>query len=143
MNRLIVMLALALLIPCQSAWGQSLSQKAAVALAEKFIVQNGYTNASPDRIKPQLDFESLERAESRGEILRQRHNTLRPKAIGAKMGRKGSKAGWSIAFDYGPSAPGGRDLCRVVTMDSDGSHIRIEHVDGVRSHFVGFNEPGA
>jgi hypothetical protein len=143
MHRLILILALALLIPCQSAWGQSLSQKAAVALAEKFIIQNGYTNAAPDRVKAQLDFESIERAESRSEMLRQRHNTLRPKAIGARKGRKGSKAGWSIAFDYAPSVPGGRDLCRVVTMDSDGSGIRIEHVAGVRSYFVGFNEPGA
>ena len=72
-------------------------------------------------------------------MLGQRHNTLRPKAIGAKRGRRGDKDGWSIAFDYATAVRGGRDSCRVVTMNSDGSNIRIEHVDGIRSYFAGFN----
>ena len=139
MNKLICAVFLALLIPCQSAWGQVLSQKAAIALAEKFIAQNGYTNAPPAMIRQRLDFESIERADSRSKMLEQRHNTLQPRAIGAKQGRRGDKAGWSIAFDYVPTIRGGRDSCRVVTMDRDGSSIRIEHVDGIRSYFAGFN----
>ena len=139
MKKLLFTLFLAALVSPQSAWAQALSQKAAVAWAEKFIVQNGYTNAAPSQIKQRLDFESIERADSRDEMLRQRHNTLQPKAIGAKKGRKGAKAGWSIAFAYVPSVRGGRDLCRVVTMDADGSNIRIEHVDGIRNYFAGFN----
>ena len=135
MNKLFLLLFLAFLAPCQSAWGQTLSQKAAVALAERFIAQNGYTDAPPSKIKSELDSESIEFAESRMDLLQQRRNTLRPKAIGAKQGRRGDKAGWSIAFDF---ANAGED-CRVVTMNSDGSNIRIEHVDGIRKFFVGFN----
>lgn len=110
-----------------------------MALAEQFVAENGYTRAKPDRIKQRLDFEPIERAESRSEMLLQRHNTLQPKAIGAKVGRKGSSVGWSIAFAYSSQVRGGQDSCRVVTMNADGSDIRVEHVDGVRAHFAGFN----
>jgi len=139
MNKLILIALLALLMPYQPAWGQTLTQKAAVALAEKFIADNGYTAASSSPVKQQLDFESLERTDNRAEMLKQRHNTLQPKAIGAKTGRKGSKAGWSIAFAYASWVRGGQDSCRVVTMDGDGSNIRIEHVDGIRKYFAGFD----
>ena len=139
MRAFFIAIILALLIPLQSAWAQPLSQEAAVALAEKFIAENGYTNAAPDRLKEKLDFESIERAPTRDEMLRRRQNTLRPKAIGAKTGRKGSKDGWSIAFDYVQAFRGDQDTCRVVTMNADGSDIRVEHVDGFRKAFAGFN----
>ncbi|SDQ75794.1 hypothetical protein [Pseudoxanthomonas sp. CF125] len=139
MRMFVLAIIMALLIPSQSAWAQPLSQKAAVALAEKFIAENGYTKAAPDRIKQQLVFESIELAPTRDEMLRRRYNTLQPKAIGAKEGRKSSKAGWSIAFDYVSVSRGDQDMCRVVTMNADGSDIRIEHVDGFRKAFAGFN----
>ncbi len=140
MNRLLCLLFLASLAPCERAWGQALSQKAAVALAEKFVVRNGYTDAPPDQVKHDLDFESIEFAENREEMLRQRRNTLRPRAIGVKRGRRSNKSGWSVAFDFTKSVDANPGSCRVVTMDSDGSNIRIEHVDGLRKFFVGFNE---
>lgn len=143
MNRWLCLLFLALLTPCESALGQVLSQKAAVALAERFVVRNGYTDAPPDQVKHDLDFESIEFAENREAMLRQRRNTLRPRAIGVRRGRRSSKSGWSVAFDFVESIDANRGSCRVVTMDSDGSNIRIEHVDGLRKFFVGFNEPVA
>ncbi len=127
---------LALLSPLQSALAQPLPQEAAVALAEEFIVENGYTKATRDRIKQQLVFESIERAHTRDEMLRRRYNTLSPKAIGAKRGRKGSNDGWSIAFDHVPASRDEQATCRVVTMNADGSDIRIEHVDGFRKAFA-------
>lgn len=130
--------AFCLLAPCQAALAQALSSQDAIALAEKFVVENGYTNAAQDHIKHQLDFESIEWTADRSEMLRRRHNTLQPKAIGAKQRRKGAKHGWSIAFDYATGTPGGQDVCRVVTMDGDGSSMRIEHVDGIRK-FFGFD----
>ncbi len=139
MNKPILVILLAYLIPCQPAWSQALSQKAAVALAERFIVENGYTTSLSNQIKQHLDRESIEWTDRRSEMLKQRHNTLQPIAIGAKPGRKGSKSGWSIAFAYSAGVRGGQDSCRIVTMDADGSNIRIEHVDGIREYFSGFN----
>ncbi|MGH6754048.1 MAG: hypothetical protein ACREO0_00455 [Pseudoxanthomonas sp.] len=132
-------LVLALLAPCHVALAQALSRENAVALAEKFVAENGYTNAAPSRIKDRLDSESIEWASNRDEILRLRFNTLQPIAIGAKHGRKGVETGWSIAFDYVSGTPGERDACRVVTLDSDGSNMRIEHVGGIRKYFFGFD----
>lgn len=139
MDRVVLAVLLALLVLCQPARAQTLNQKAAVALAEQFVAENGYTSAKPDRIKQRLDFEAIERAKIRSEMLLQRHNTLQPKAIGAKVGGKGSSAGWSIAFAYSSQVRGSKDSCRVVTVDADGSNIRVEHVDGIRAYFSGFN----
>ena len=132
-------LAIALSGLSQATLAQSLSKQAAIALAERFVVENGYTSADPSRIKDQLDFESIEWTDDRNEMLKLRHSTLQPKAIGAKQGRNGDNHGWSIAFDYVRGTFGGRDVCRVVTMGSDGSSIRIEHMDGFRKFFVGFD----
>jgi hypothetical protein len=139
MNKLILAVVLGVLAPCSSAFGQALSQQAAVALAEKFVAANGYTDAPHNQLKKQPNFESIEFSASQGEMMQHRYNTLRPKAIGAKRGRKGGEAGWSVAFDYMPRVAADQDSCRVVTMGLDGSNIRIEHVDGVRSYFAGFN----
>jgi hypothetical protein len=139
MRVILFAMILALSMSPQRAWAQSISQEAAVALAEKFIAENGYTKSAPDQIKQQLVFESIERAHTRNEMLRHRYNTLQPKAIGVKKGRKGSNEGWSVAFDHAAASRGGQDTCRVVTMNADGSDIRIEHVDGFRKAFAGFH----
>lgn len=130
---------LLLAMPLPSAWAQAISKQAAVALAEKFVRENGYTDAAPEYIKQHLDFESIEWADSRNELLKQRRDTLLPKAIGAKRGARRDADGWSIAFDFTSRMPAGRGICRVVTMSQDGSDIRIQHVDGVRQYFAGFD----
>ncbi|WP_431475565.1 hypothetical protein [Massilia eburnea] len=118
---------------------ENLTMESAVKIAEKFVAENGYTNLPASSVKQVLNSESVEWASERQKQLEQRFNTLLPSAIGAKTGRKGNKAGWSVAFDYA-STPGTLGACRVVTMASDGTDIRVEHVDGVRKYFVGFEK---
>lgn len=140
MNKLLFRIAIVgLFVACQLASAQVLTKQSAVALAEKFVVENGYTNAAPDRIKRRIDFESIEWAESRNELLKHRYNTLRPKAVGAKPSPKGAEIAWSVAFDYMPGTTDTQDICRVVTMDGNGSKMRIQHLDGVRKIFLGFD----
>jgi hypothetical protein len=137
MKRFHWMIFLACLLPFDAAWAKRLSQQDAVALAEKYIEENGYTAAGPERIKPELDPEPLERAHSREDRLKGRFDTLRPRAIGATRGGRDRK-GWSVCFDY---VRGGRDpaaVCRVVTLNRDGSVIRIEHQDAYRESMAGF-----
>ncbi|AKU22565.1 hypothetical protein [Massilia sp. NR 4-1] len=138
MRNLIIGLFIAA-ISLSAAAAEKLNMEAAVKLAEKFVAENGYTDLPESRIKPVLDNESLEWTSSRKERLAQRHKMLLPTAIGAKYERKGEMAGWSIAFDYSINA-GDRRSCRVVTMAANGSGIRIEHVDGVRKYFAGFEQ---
>lgn len=64
-----------------------------------------------------------------------RFNTLKPKAIGIKSGQKDEQHGWSVAFDF-TDAYTDSSACRVVTMDANGEHLVMQHVDGTRSYFA-------
>ncbi len=140
MNRLVTVGIALILVASQPVLAQVLSKESVVELAEKFIAENGYTDLPRESAKASLDRESLEWTSDRESMLQQRANTLKPKAIGAKKGRRGNKSGWSVAFDYAASSPTNPETCRVVTMNEDGSDTRVEHVDGIRRVFVGFNE---
>ena len=121
-----------------SAHAQAISRATAVDLAEKFIARNGYTNLSRQQVSPNLDSESLELDNSREKTLERRFNTLKPKAIGIKKGARGRHNGWSVAFEYAKDDADSR-TCRVVTMDEDGKNMVVQHVDGIRSYFAGFD----
>jgi hypothetical protein len=115
-----------------SGMDQPLSSEDAVALAERFVLANGYTKASESEVKAQLDLESIERSNRRSELLRDRWNTLEPDALGIKA----TETGWGVGFSY-MSHP---DSCRVVTMDQDGGDIRMQHQDGICAFWEGFSE---
>jgi hypothetical protein len=116
-----------------------LTMEAAVRIAEKHVADNGYTNRTEWSVKAVLDDESLELGSSRDDQLAQRFNTLMPNAIGARPGRKKGEAGWSVAFDPVVKSEG-RDVCRIVTMTPQGFDVRMEHIDGLRNRFIGFQQ---
>jgi hypothetical protein len=113
---------------------QSLSRDEAAELAERFVRENGYTNAPQSEVRSRLNYESIERADNRAELLKSRWNTLSPKAIGIKA----TADGWGVAFDYVADHPG---ICRVVTMKVNGADIRMQHEDGLRGFWLGFGDP--
>lgn len=131
----IFFLCIALAFPLIAS-AANLTKQEAVSLAEKFVLENGYTNAPPKNIKKKLDNESIEWESDRAKLLKKRYDSLNKKAIGVREGRKNQNSGWSAAFDI--ADPQYKSICRVVTMNIDGSEIRIEHVDGKREFFVGF-----
>ncbi len=137
MKRLLV-IAFSVLSGCVMAVPQELTQQMAVLVAEKFIAENGYTDLSQTQVKQNLDLESITWERSREELLKSRFNSLKPKAIGVRNGRRDSPKGWSVAFDYSTPSDSTPPVCRVVTMNADGSEARIEHVDGKREFFAGF-----
>ena len=110
-----------LVVPSQKG---RLTQSDAVALAEKFIAQNGYTDLPPDKTK--LSYETIEWESSVNLMLQERHDTLERRAYGVRPGRKGGEPGWTVAFYYKghPGATG-----RAVTMNLDGGEPRVEHVE--------------
>ncbi|MYM26435.1 hypothetical protein GTP46_27790 [Duganella sp. FT135W] len=138
MRKLIAGLSFALACLHASA-NESIAVERAVRIAEHFVAENGYTNLPESRVKEVLDNEAIEWRPGRSERLAQRYNTLRPKTIGAKKARKNGTPGWSVAFDY-MSPTGNSNECRVVTMDANGRDVRVEHVDGIRSYFLGFEK---
>lgn len=118
---------------------ETVTMEAAIKLAEVFVAENGYTDLPESGVKHALDYERIEWTSARKELLQRRRNTLLPTAIGAKYGRKNGQAGWSVAFDYTDQS-GISDTCRVVTMDSNGRDILMEHVAGIRKYFAGFEK---
>ena len=99
----------------------------AVRLAEAFIAQNGYTDLPPD--SNSLVYETIEYADNIDELLRWRHDTLERKAYGILRESKNAP-GWTIVFRYKhPDSQQMRRNGRAVTMNVDGSKMRVEHKD--------------
>lgn len=111
--------------PLSDAQMKKLSEAQAVALAEKFIAQNGYTDLPPEKDK--IVNESLELVPKVDEMLRRRHNSLKREAYGVSRGRKNGAPGWTVVFQVAGDDGKGR-LGRAVTMNSDGRKMRVEHV---------------
>jgi hypothetical protein len=126
--KLLVVTSLVLLLIVGShAQEKKLSEGEAIRLAEQFIAQNGYTDLPPDKSK--LAYESIEWESNIDEMLRQRRNTLEPKAFGVVLERKNAP-GWTVVFRYKQRATRQmRRNGRAVTMNLDGSKMRVEHVD--------------
>jgi len=100
---------------------EPISGPEAVALAEEFVGNNGYTTAPP--LPPEkLALESIERVPGREDLAASRYDSLQPKAYGySPFGR-----GWMVVFCFKvPDEEAGR----AVTMYEDGSRVRTEHKD--------------
>ena len=95
-------------------------EQKAKRLAERFLVENGYTEQPPvlDKVVP----ESIERG------VEQRRNTLQPKAYGVVFHRR-TGPGWTVVFQYSPSMKEDPKAGRAVTMDDAFGDIRMEHKD--------------
>jgi len=121
----LVLFSSAVVLPAQK---QALSQEQAVKLAEEFIAQNGYTDLRADKSK--LAYETIEGESNVDDILRQRRDTLERKAYGIVHGRKSGVPGWTVVFRYRhPASKQERRNGRAVTMNLDGSGLRVEHLD--------------
>ena len=107
---------------------QQLTESQAIELAEKFVAQNGYTDLLPS--KENLSYESIEWESNVDVMLKNRSDTLEKKAFGLTPRRKNDAPGWTVVFRYAhPSDSSAKKNGRAVTMDVDGSDLRVEHVD--------------
>jgi hypothetical protein len=111
--------------------GDAISAADAVRIAERFVVLNGYTDLPAADDLAQLTPESLELRGDRSWWLEERRNTLERSAYGYWRGRRGSRPGWTVVFRYVDAPPEYRDVGRAVTMDPDGTHVRVEHIDAL------------
>lgn len=111
-------------------FAKELNRIEAIALAERFILENGYTNAKAVELKSTLALESIELSDDKAELIKRRFNSLNRKAIGAKKDHES----WSVAFDYARIKSD--KLCRVVVFRLDGSDIFMAHQSGLKHFFV-------
>jgi hypothetical protein len=93
----------------------------AVHRAELFVAKNGYTRAEadPDHFDPEM-FDNLYPVK---EVLRRRHDTLKPAAYGYMYG----SATILVFFQYSDDQSRHPQYVRVVRMRPDGSHTGLVH----------------
>lgn len=116
----------------------SLTKEQAIKLAEKFIVENGYTNLPAN--KSNLSYELFDQNENNiVKILKRRHNTLQPKAFCISENNDKWDVGFlSVGVDLSKldSLQRNTNLSgRAVIVMKDGKQIRISHKDPLFSHF--------
>lgn len=111
-------------------------EQKAIRLAEEFIERNGYINAPAD--KEHISHETVEFYKDADELLKQRYNSLEPKAFGvAHHGRLGDNKGWTVVFNYKKEYLGedylkqfkGQEVKtgRAVTMNENFENLLVEH----------------
>lgn len=73
-----------------------ITKKEAVAIAERYILVNGYTADPADTTDSRLSYTTDEVKLEIEKMLAARHNTLLPKALRSTSTRKG----WYVTFEY-------------------------------------------
>lgn len=103
------------------ATGKPIAEDEAIRRAEAFVVANGYTDR-PHAPLSQIAWEPLEFETDKERLLLRRARTLRAAAYGVSPGRKDGSPGFTVFFSQTHATSNGR----VVTMNPDGSGIRME-----------------
>jgi len=117
---------------------KALTEAEAIRLAEQFVLENGYTDLPPTQDRSKLSYESIDSTDP-DVILKTRYNTLERNAW-AVRGGDARRHGWTIVFRYNRDNEEYRRIIpdyqkqvettgRAVTMEADGSGIRMQHQD--------------
>src|SRR5262245_53743607 len=80
--------------PAVSQTKKKLTEAEAIQVAEKFIADNGYTDLPPIADETKITYETVERASSTDELLKQRYNTLERRAYGLRYNGQLTRPGW-------------------------------------------------
>lgn len=104
-----------------------ISQTEAISLAEEFIVKNGYTQ-KPAVEKSKLTPELYDKLITFEQVMKLRHNSLKPKAYGLIKKRRTGQ-GWTIVFERTPNKEFNPNNGRGVSMNLDGTNILMEPVE--------------
>jgi hypothetical protein len=134
-HALLVIASLIIACPATSA---ELSKSQALDLAELFILENGFTDASANEVKSALESKGIAWTDESQNKLIHHVFTVQPKAIGIKPWYPWAGEGWSVAFLRTKADPSTEYNCRVVTMKRDGSDIQIMHKNGHCKTYSGF-----
>ena len=125
-----------------NASAKPINREEAVRIAERFVKQNGYTQYKPSAKEAKhLTHEFIE-PKSAAVALRFRHNTLEPCAYAYGKTGRGGKLGWTVVFRYAANGRYGKDTAdgRAVSMNRDGSAIRMDHSDAILKAFTPLNQ---
>jgi hypothetical protein len=116
-------------LPLFAQLPDSLNEKEAIILAERFVIENGYTNLPADTNKIKLESLSfLKRKQTLTGILNERRNTLKKEVKSSfYFNDSDSSKGWMILFEY-QNTP---DVFRVVKVSAIDRRMIMMHTDMV------------
>ena len=114
---------------------KTLTEAEATRLAEQFVAENGYTDLPAMKDKARLSYEGIDSSDP-DVRLQERFNTLERKAYAVRGGNTINH--WTILFRYNANNEKYRRIIpdyeqhvkkegRAVTMNADGSGIRMQH----------------
>ena len=107
---------------------RAIDARQAVRIAERFVRANGYTDFVPNG-SGRLMSETLEFSREQRNLLKYRHNTLKPRAVGFREGGRTDPKGWTVGFELvKPLGDGKGAVGRAVTMDARGRHLTVQHM---------------
>ena len=111
------------------AQARLMTAEKAIALAEKWVAEQAYTNDTTVVNVKKILFEEGEFATDTMKIIKNRHNTIRTKAIGAKeYGEKSCAVGFSHVEKE-------KNIVRAVLIDSIGENVKMAAKD-VRADWI-------
>lgn len=106
-------------------------EAAAVAAAERFVAEQGYTDAPvPDDVE--IRPEGIEPGSTRAERIQFRHGTLEPHALGVFPHEPG--AAITVVFRYRAAEQAQRGVGRAVVLEHDAEPTHIVHQDALLDH---------
>lgn len=105
----------------------------AMRLAEEFVRANGYTDYTPPNVG-KLRPEPIEMNDDQEEWIKERHNTVRPRAYGYRKGVGYNPDGWTVVFERTEPPCGDTNIGVGVRMDQYGKNIYFMHI-GVGLNF--------
>ena len=95
----------------------TIDARQAVAIAERFVRENGYTDFVPDDLRCLVP-ESIEFSREPRNWLKGRHNQLKPQAVGFRKGSRNDREGWTVGFELVDPTNVTPATGRAVTMDA-------------------------
>ncbi len=111
----------------ESQGPKTINAMQAVGIADQFVRENGYTDFMPKSASG-LEPESIEFSENETDGLAERHDTLRPRALGYRMGGRNDARGWTVGFGLVKPREGRSEIGRAVTMDRLGQNVVVQHM---------------
>lgn len=112
--------------PIPKSFGPEINEEQAVKIAEKFIVDNGYTDLPAIKDKSKLTPELLDKLMTHVYRMKLRHNSLEKRAYGISKGRRDQIPGWTVVFRRTPNEQFDAQMGRSVVMYPDGTQPHLE-----------------
>lgn len=98
----------------------------AIRVAERFVLENGYTKAPATVDRSRIAWELGDDPLHLERVLEIRHDTLKPHAYGLRLGVSGDPLAWEVVFEYTDRLTALATLAEGRPREADGAVVRVK-----------------